>query len=68
MNIAKQIKHDNDLFTLRQKCIKEYINQLCEQDIYNYCEKFVNSLFEGKNINYLKNWLKIDAKLKAIRA
>ena len=67
MNLSKQIQQEKTKISLLNKVVFIYKNQLFEQNVFNFEEKFVIQLFENKSINYLKNWLRINDKIKSLQ-
>ena len=67
MNLSKQVKKEVEKINLLNKVVSTYKNQLFEQGNFNFQDKQIIQIFENKNINYLKKWLKINEKLNSLR-
>ena len=63
---AQKIMNEKKKMQLANKCINTYKNDLMTQGCYNYDEKMIIGLFKDMTIYQLKNWIKIDEKLKSI--
>lgn len=68
MKLAQQIKKDSQKMELQNKCINIFKNQLMDEGIYNFDEKFIIHLFSSKTVSELKKWLKTNDALILIRS